>query len=96
MESQQMTSTVLMRKANISGNIISRLRHNEYVSLETIENICRVFQCRVDAVLDFKFSSEMNIAPLEPLLRTVNIQNRRYLGNKFKLLKFLRNVVDKN
>lgn len=96
MESQQMTSTALMRKANISGNIISRLRHNEYVSLETIENICRVFQCRVDAVLDFKFSSEMNIAPPESLLRTANIQNRRYLGNKFKLLKFLRNVVDKN
>lgn len=96
MESQQMTSTMLMRKANISGNIISRLRHNEYVSLETIENICRVFQCRVDAVLDFKFSSEMNIAPSESFLRTANIQNRRYLGNKFKLLKFLRNVVDKN
>ena len=70
MESQRMTSTVLMRKANISGNIISRLRHNEYVSLETIENICRVFQCRVDAVLDFKFSPEMNIAPSELFLRT--------------------------
>ena len=82
-ESQQMTSTGLMRKANISGNIISRLRHNEYVSLETIENICRVFQCRVDAVLDFKFSSEMNIAPSELFLRTANIQNLRYLGNKF-------------
>ena len=96
MESQQITSTALMRKANISGNIISCLRHNEYVSLETIETICRVFQCRVDAVLDFKFSSEMNIAPSELFLRTANIQNRRYLGNKFKLLKFLRNVVDKN
>ena len=89
-ESQQMTSTGLMRKANISGNIISRLRHNEYVSLETIENICRVFQCRVDAVLDFKFSSEMNIAPLESLLRTraccfdcypdlCDGQNRKYM-----------------
>ena len=96
MESQQITSTALMRKANISGNIISCLRHNEYVSPETIETICRVFQCRVDAVLDFKFSPEMNIAPSELFLRTANIQNRRYLGNKFKLLKFLRNVVDKN
>ena len=84
-----------MRQANISANIISRLRHNEYVSLETIENICRVFQCRVDEVLDFKFPSE-TVVPTESesLPQTADIRNRRYLGNKFKLLKFLRDIVD--
>ena len=97
MKRRKMTSTALRLQANISGNIISRLHHNEYVSLETIENICRVFRCRVDDVLDFKFPQEMEITPLpKSLPRTANIQNRRYLGNKFKLLNFLRSVVDKN
>ena len=97
MASQNMTNTALMRQANISANIISRLRHNEYVSLETIESICRVFRCHVDDVLDFNFPREMNIEPLsESLPLIANIQNRRYLGNKFKLLKFLRDIVDEN
>ena len=97
MASQNMTSTALMRQANISANIISRLRHNEYVSLETIENICRVFQCRANDVLDFKFPSETIVTPSsESLPQTADIRNRRYLGNKFKLLKFLRDVIDEN
>ena len=57
-ENQKMTNAILMKKANISGNIISRLRHNEYVSLETIENICRVFNCHVDDILDFNFHQQ--------------------------------------
>ena len=53
MERQNVMTSTLMKRANISANIISRLRHNEYVSLETIENICRVFNCRADDILDF-------------------------------------------
>ena len=85
-----------MRQAKISGNIISRLRHNEYVSLETIESICSVFRCRVDDVLDFNFPRENFDSLTESLSRTADIWNRRYLGNKFKLLKFLRGIVDEN
>ena len=95
MKNHHVTSSSLMRQANISGNIISRLHRNEYVSLSTIESICRVFQCRVDDVLDFKFPCE-TVVPSSPefLPRTADIWNRRYLGNKFKLLKFLREIVD--
>ena len=86
-----------MRQAKISGNIISRLHRNEYVSLSTIESICRVFQCRVDDVLDFKFPRAPVVTQSpESLPRTADIWNRRYLGNKFKLLKFLRGIVDEN
>lgn len=85
-----------MRQAKISGNIISRLHRNEYVSLSTIESICCVFQCRVDDVLDFNFPRENFDSLTESLSRTAEIWNRRYLGNKFKLLKFLRGIVDEN
>ena len=52
MESQRINASTLMQKANISGNIISRLKHNDYVSLETIENICRVFDCQANDIIE--------------------------------------------
>ena len=83
-EKQKITSNALMLQANISGNIISQLQRNEYLSLETIESICRVFQCRIDDI------SENHFIP------TAEIQNRRYLGNKFKLLDFIVEIVNEN
>lgn len=97
MESQKITSVNLMRKANISGNIISRLHRNDYVSLETIESICRVFGCRADDILDFSFNQQEKIQPADKIIsERAEIQNRRYLGNKFKLLDFIKKVVEEN
>lgn len=98
MGNKKMTNSTLMRQANISGNIISRLRHNEYVSLETVENICRVFECRVDDILDFYFfnDNESQFSKETNFSQVVEIQNRRYLGNKFKLLEFISEVVREN
>lgn len=97
MENQKITNTNLMQRANISGNIISRLRHNEYVSLKTLENICRLFNCQANDILEFYFLEDKNIQSKEKYLKqVVKIQNRRYLGNKFKLLDFIQKVVQKN
>ena len=51
---QNMTNTQLAQKAGISLNIITRLKRNEYVSLETIEKICHALRCDVDEILTFK------------------------------------------
>lgn len=97
MENQKMTTTNLMRRANISRNIISRLRHGEYISLETLENICRLFNCQANDVLEFHFLGDNVVQSKEKYLQqVVEIQNRRYLGNKFKLLDFIKKVVEKN
>ena len=48
-----MSNSQLMEKANFSANIITRLKKNEYVSLSTIESICRVLNCSVDEILEF-------------------------------------------
>lgn len=93
MENRKMTNAELIRQANISGNIVVRLRHNEYVSLETVENLCRVFECQANDILDFKFEST---TPIKQFSSNAEIQNRRYLGNKFKLLDFIKEVVEKN
>ncbi|MEG2013519.1 MAG: helix-turn-helix transcriptional regulator [Anaerovoracaceae bacterium] len=50
---QEMTASQLQKQANFSANIITRLRRNRYVSLDTIESICNVLDCKVDDILEF-------------------------------------------
>lgn len=54
---RNMTNAQLAEKADIRLNIITRLKRNEYVSLETIEKICSTLQCRVDDILDFSIQN---------------------------------------
>ena len=48
-----MTNAELMEKAGFSANIITRLKINNYVSLDSIEKICKVLNCGVDDILEF-------------------------------------------
>ena len=48
-----MTNTQLQQKAGFSANIITRLKRNGYISLESIESICNVMNCGVDDILEF-------------------------------------------
>lgn len=50
---RDMTPADLQREAGYSANISTRLRRNEYVSLESIEKICRILNCKVDDIVDF-------------------------------------------
>ena len=48
-----MTNAELMEKAGFSANILTRLRRDQYVSLESIEKICLTLDCKVDDILEF-------------------------------------------
>ena len=50
---KNLSNSDLKRKAGFSGNILTRLKRNRYVSLESIESICRVLECGVDDILEF-------------------------------------------
>lgn len=50
---RDMTTTNLQQQAGFSSNIIPRMKRNGYVSLETIESICRALDCGVDDILEF-------------------------------------------
>ena len=39
--------------ACVSANIMTRLRRNEYISMESIEKICGALNCSVDEILEF-------------------------------------------
>ena len=50
---KDMTTAQLQQKAGFSANIITRMKRNGYLSLDTIESICRAWDCGVDDILEF-------------------------------------------
>lgn len=50
---RNMTNAELMEKAGFSANIITRLKRDNYLSLDTIEKICKTLDCGVDDILEF-------------------------------------------
>ena len=50
---KNMTVAELQKEAGYSANISTRMRRNEYVSLDSIEKICRVLGCKVDDIVEF-------------------------------------------
>ena len=57
---RNMTNAQLQQQCGFSANIITRLKRNNYISMETVENICKTLNCNVDDILEF--SSESNNA----------------------------------
>lgn len=50
---RNMTAAELQKETGYSANISTRMRRNEYVSLESMEKICRVLGCKVDDIVEF-------------------------------------------
>ena len=48
-----MTNAELMEKAGFSANIITRIKRDNYISLDSIVKICKTLNCGVDDILEF-------------------------------------------
>lgn len=49
---KDMTMAELQKKAGYSANISTRIRNNTYISLESVEKICRVLNCKIDDIVE--------------------------------------------
>ena len=58
---KDMTTAQLQQQAGFSANIITRMKRNGYLSLDTIESICRVMDCGVDDILEFTENAQKDI-----------------------------------
>jgi len=50
---KKLSTVQLKSRAGVSANIITRLKRNEYISIESVEKICRALGCGVDEILEF-------------------------------------------
>lgn len=51
---KNMSVSDLQKKAGYSANISTRLKNDSYVSLETIEKICRALNCKIEDIIEIK------------------------------------------
>ena len=50
---RDMTAVQLQQQADYSANITTRLKKNAYISLESVEKICRALDCTLDDIVEF-------------------------------------------
>ena len=50
---RKITNVQLAQKAGVSANIITRLKRDQYISMESIERLCVALNCGVDDILEF-------------------------------------------
>lgn len=52
---KKLKRTDLIKNANISSNVLARMRHEEPVSLDSIGKICEYLGCKVDDIIEINY-----------------------------------------
>ena len=52
---RNMTKTQLRQAVGFSTATLAKMSKNEYISLETVENICKYLDCNIENVIEFIF-----------------------------------------
>lgn len=47
------TTYMLREKHNISPNTLTRMKNNKYLSMRTIEDLCRILSCRLEDIAEY-------------------------------------------
>lgn len=50
---KKISNAQLAEKAGVSANILTRLKRDQYIAMESVEKICVALDCSVDDILDF-------------------------------------------
>ena len=40
--------------SGLSANIMTRIKRNQYISLESVEKLCHALNCTVDEIIEFR------------------------------------------
>lgn len=92
-----LTSTEVLSQFNISRSTFYYLLQNNIISIPTTSTGRYVWNDDTIANLSSQLERHKEDISLinQPRFKTTAINNRRYLGNKYKLLDFIKGVVDK-
>ena len=56
---EDISGSELMERANISANILTKIRREQYIALNKLESICLALNCTPNDVLEFVEEGEM-------------------------------------
>ena len=49
-----MTKTQLREAVGFSSATLAKMSKNEYISLETVENICKYLNCKIEDIIEIQ------------------------------------------
>ncbi len=91
-----LTSNDILKELNLSRSTFYYLLKNNIISIPTTASGRYVWDSSLIKNLKSIIAERNNIDAIElPKAKTTKINNRRYLGNKYKLLDFIKGVVEK-
>ena len=50
---KNISTYALREKHNISPNTLTRMRNNKYLSMRTIEDLCKILHCKIEDVAEY-------------------------------------------
>ena len=50
---KDVSNSALMKRADISANIITKIKNGQYIALDKVENICNAMGCTPNDILEF-------------------------------------------
>jgi len=53
LRNRKMSTYMLIEKYNISPNTLTRMRNNEYLSLRTIDDLCKILNCKIQDIAEY-------------------------------------------
>ena len=54
----KMSNAELIQRAGVSANIMTKIKRDAYISMESLEKLCHALDCSVDDVLEFVSEGE--------------------------------------
>ncbi len=90
---QPITSADILKELNIKRSTFYYLLKNNLISISTTDTGRYAWNNEVVEQLKIVLSEPQAIEKEMPEIKTTRINNRRYLGNKYKLLDFITSTV---
>jgi DNA-binding Xre family transcriptional regulator len=50
---KNITTYILREKYNISPNTLTRMKNNKYLSMRTVEDFCKILNCRLEDIAEY-------------------------------------------
>ena len=86
---RNISAAELRKYTGIAPNTMTKLKRNEDVALSILGKICVLLECDYGDLVNYVSDSETD----SPDVESFGINNRRFLGNKYRLLPFITEVV---
>jgi DNA-binding Xre family transcriptional regulator len=53
LERKQVSTYTLIEKHRINPNTLTRMRANKYLSMRTVDDLCKILDCRIEEIAEY-------------------------------------------